>query len=75
MGVKMPLYDADDERWALIVEPGSIRLGEVFNLFNVEAAAQHAPHEAVTRAADAVHAALNESLADYFAQTQASWQP
>ncbi|MFN7849171.1 MAG: YihY family inner membrane protein [Burkholderiales bacterium] len=65
-GVKLSLYDADDERWALIVDPGTIRLAAVFNLFNLEAAAQQQPHEAVTRAAAAVHQTLNESLAEYF---------
>jgi membrane protein len=65
-GVKLNLYDVDDERWALIVDPNSIRLAEVFNLFTLEAAAQAQPHEAVTRAAHAVGVALNESVAAYF---------
>jgi membrane protein len=65
-GVKLNLYDVDDERWALIVDPNSIPLAEVFNFFTLEAAAQAQPHEAVTRAANAVGAALNESVAVYF---------
>lgn len=68
-GMSVPLFDADDERWALIIEPASLSLGAVFNLFNLEAAVQKQPNEAVLRAAQAVEKALAESLADYFSRT------
>lgn len=66
-GIKIPLYDADDERWALLVDPDSITLAEIFTLFTLEAVWQSHPHEALVRANQAVQAELNQSLATYFA--------
>jgi membrane protein len=64
--LKMPVYDVDDERWALMMDPDRLTLAHVFNVFNLEAAQQQPAHEVVIRVARAVELALNESLADYF---------
>lgn len=65
VGLRVPAFDADDERWALIVEPSTINLGDIFHLFALEAASPPQTNQAVLRARAAVSEALNESLETY----------
>lgn len=59
--------DPGFDRWALIVDPDTIAVADVFRQFALEAAARPDATGALLRAGRAVDAELNESVAQYFA--------
>ncbi len=60
------------ERWALIVDESTIKLSEVFRLFALEAATLADADPALVRAAQAIDAALDDTVADWIADAGAS---
>ncbi|CAN5363321.1 YihY family inner membrane protein [soil metagenome] len=64
-----PRFNEAFERWTLIVDESTILLSEVFRLFVLEAATQVDADEALLRAARAIDAALDDTVADWMAHT------
>lgn len=56
------------DRWALIVDPATIRVSDVFRAFALEAAQRTNAPAVLARAGRALDAALDESLVEYFAR-------
>jgi membrane protein len=61
--------DESLSRWALIIDPSSLRLGEVFRLFALEASMRPNADVVLQRAANAVDDVLDETLAQHFASS------
>ena len=59
--------DPGFDRWAMIVDPDTIAVADVFRQFALEAAARPDASAAIQRAGRAVDAELGESVAQYFA--------